>query len=78
MAEENSTFTLDKPLVGGARSASTRPTSTPRAARQFTMLLLGSDVSKEIRAGQRVKASGQRRHLTARMAKSTPRGQRQT
>lgn len=56
--KENSTFTLDKPIVGGARirvdSPDLNATALPDNA---TMLLLSSDISKEIPAlVERVKA----------------------
>lgn len=47
--KENSTFTLDKPIVGGARIRVESPDlNAPALADNATMLLLTSDISKEI------------------------------
>jgi len=47
--KENSTFTLDKPLVGGAKIRVESPDlNAPALPDNSTMLLLSSDVSKEI------------------------------
>jgi len=47
--KENSTFTLDKPLVGGAKIRVDSPDlNAPALPDDSTMLLLTSDVSKEI------------------------------
>ncbi len=47
--KENSTFTLDKPLVGGARIRVESPDlDAPALPDNSTMLLLSSDISKEI------------------------------
>jgi len=47
--KENSTFTLDKPLVGGAKIRVDSPDlNAPALPDNSTMLLLTSDVSKEI------------------------------
>ena len=47
--KENSTFTLDKPLVGGAKIRIDSPDlKAPALPENSTMLLLTSDVSKEI------------------------------
>lgn len=56
--KENSTFTLDKPLVGGARIRVDSPDlDAPALPDHSTMLLLSSDISKEIPAlVERVKA----------------------
>ena len=49
--KENSTFTLDKPLVGGAKIRVDSPDlNAPALPDNSTMLLLTSDVSKEIPA----------------------------
>lgn len=55
---ENSTFTLDKPIVGGARIRVDSPDlDAPALPDDATMLLLTSDISKEIPAlVERVKA----------------------
>ena len=55
---ENSTFTLDKPIVGGARIRVGSPDlDAPALPDNATMLLLTSDISKEIPAlVERVKA----------------------
>jgi len=55
---ENSTFTLDKPIVGGARIRVDSPDlDAPALPDHATMLLLTSDISKEIPAlVERVKA----------------------
>ena len=56
--KENSTFTLDKPIVGGAKIRVDSPDlKAPELPDNATMLLLTSDVSKEIPAlVERVKA----------------------
>ena len=56
--KENSTFTLDKPIVGGARIRVESPDlNAPALPDNATMLLLTSDISKEIPAlVERVKA----------------------
>lgn len=56
--KENSTFTLDKPIVGGARIRVGSPDlNAPALPDNATMLLLSSDISKEIPAlVERVKA----------------------
>lgn len=56
--KENSTFTLDKPLVGGAKIRVDSPDlNAPALPDNSTMLLLTSDISKEIPAlVERVKA----------------------
>ena len=56
--KENSTFTLDKPIVGGAKIRVDSPDlDAPALPDNATMLLLTSDVSKEIPAlVERVKA----------------------
>jgi phospholipid/cholesterol/gamma-HCH transport system substrate-binding protein len=56
--KENSTFTLDKPIVGGARIRVDSPDlDAPALPDHSTMLLLSSDISKEIPAlVERVKA----------------------
>jgi phospholipid/cholesterol/gamma-HCH transport system substrate-binding protein len=56
--KENSTFTLDKPLVGGAKIRVDSPDlNAPALPDNSTMLLLSSDISKEIPAlVERVKA----------------------
>lgn len=56
--KENSTFTLDKPFVGGARIRVDSPDlNAPPLPDNATMLLLTSDISKEIPAlVERVKA----------------------
>lgn len=56
--KENSTFTLDKPIVGGAKIRVDSPDlSAPALPDNATMLLLTSDISKEIPAlVERVKA----------------------
>ena len=56
--KENSTFTLDKPIVGGAKIRVDSPDlKAPALPDNATMLLLTSDVSKEIPAlVERVKA----------------------
>lgn len=56
--KENSTFTLDKPIVGGARIRVDSPDlNAPALPDHATMLLLSSDISKEIPAlVERVKA----------------------
>ncbi|HUX30552.1 MAG TPA: ABC transporter substrate-binding protein [Thiobacillus sp.] len=56
--KENSTFTLDKPIVGGARIRVGSPDlDAPALPDNATMLLLTSDISKEIPAlVERVKA----------------------
>ncbi len=56
--KENSTFTLDKPIVGGAKIRVDSPDlAAPALPDNATMLLLTSDVSKEIPAlVERVKA----------------------
>lgn len=56
--KENSTFTLDKPIVGGAKIRVDSPDpNAPVLRDNATMLLLTSDVSKEIPAlVERVKA----------------------
>lgn len=56
--KENSTFTLDKPLVGGAKIRVDSPDlDAPALPDNSTMLLLSSDISKEIPAlVERVKA----------------------
>jgi len=56
--KENSTFTLDKPFVGGAKIRVDSPDlSAPALPDDATMLLLTSDISKEIPAlVERVKA----------------------
>lgn len=47
--KENSTFTLDKPIVGGAKIRVESPDmSAPPLPENATMLLLSSDISKEI------------------------------
>lgn len=47
--KENSTFTLDKPIVGGAKIRVESPDmSAPPLPDDATMLLLSSDISKEI------------------------------
>lgn len=47
--KENSTFTLDKPIVGGAKIRVESPDmSAPPLPDNATMLLLSSDISKEI------------------------------
>jgi phospholipid/cholesterol/gamma-HCH transport system substrate-binding protein len=47
--KENSTFTLDKPLVGGAKIRVESPDlNAPALPDNATMLLLSSDISKEI------------------------------
>ena len=49
--KENSTFTLDKPIVGGAKIRVDSPDlSAPALPDNATMLLLTSDISKEIPA----------------------------
>lgn len=49
--KENSTFTLDKPLVGGAKIRVESPDlDAPPLPDDSTMLLLSSDISKEIPA----------------------------
>ena len=49
--KENSTFTLDKPIVGGAKIRVDSPDLTaPALPDNATMLLLTSDISKEIPA----------------------------
>ncbi|HJX57862.1 MAG TPA: MlaD family protein, partial [Thiobacillus sp.] len=55
---ENSTFTLDKPIVGGAKIRVDSPDlNAPALPDNSTMLLLTSDISKEIPAlVERVKA----------------------
>jgi phospholipid/cholesterol/gamma-HCH transport system substrate-binding protein len=56
--KENSTFTLDKPFVGGAKIRVDSPDlDAPALPDNSTMLLLSSDISKEIPAlVERVKA----------------------
>ncbi|MBW8363482.1 MAG: MlaD family protein [Rhizobium sp.] len=56
--KENSTFTLDKPIVGGAKIRVDSPDlGAPALPHNATMLLLTSDISKEIPAlVERVKA----------------------
>lgn len=56
--KENSSFTLDKPIVGGAKIRVDSPDlSAPALPDNATMLLLTSDISKEIPAlVERVKA----------------------
>lgn len=56
--KENSTFTLDKPIVGGAKIRVDSPDlKAPALPDNATMLLLTSDISKEIPAlVERVKA----------------------
>ena len=56
--KENSTFTLDKPIVGGAKIRVDSPDlNAPALPDNATMLLLTSDISKEIPAlVERVKA----------------------
>jgi phospholipid/cholesterol/gamma-HCH transport system substrate-binding protein len=56
--KENSSFTLDKPIVGGAKIRVDSPDlSAPSLPDNATMLLLTSDISKEIPAlVERVKA----------------------
>jgi phospholipid/cholesterol/gamma-HCH transport system substrate-binding protein len=56
--KENSTFTLDKPIVGGAKIRVDSPNlNAPALPDNATMLLLTSDVTKEIPAlVERVKA----------------------
>jgi phospholipid/cholesterol/gamma-HCH transport system substrate-binding protein len=56
--KENSTFTLDKPLVGGAKIRVESPDlDAPALPDNATVLLLSSDISKEIPAlVERVKA----------------------
>lgn len=56
--KENSTFTLDKPLVGGAKIRIDSPDlSAPALPDNSTMLLVTSDISKELPAlVERVKA----------------------
>jgi phospholipid/cholesterol/gamma-HCH transport system substrate-binding protein len=56
--KENSTFTLDKPIVGGAKIRVDSPDlDAPALPDNATMLLLTSDISKEIPAlVERVKA----------------------
>jgi phospholipid/cholesterol/gamma-HCH transport system substrate-binding protein len=56
--KENSTFTLDKPIVGGAKIRVDSPDlNAPALPDNSTMLLLTSDISKEIPAlVERVKA----------------------
>jgi len=56
--KENSTFTLDKPIVGGAKIRVDSPDlGAPALPDNATMLLLTSDISKEIPAlVERVKA----------------------
>ncbi len=56
--KENSTFTLDKPIVGGAKiRVDSSDLNAPALPDNATMLLLTSDVSKEIPAlVERVKA----------------------
>ena len=56
--KENSTFTLDKPIVGGARIRVESPDlNAPALTDNATVLLLTSDISKEIPAlVERVKA----------------------
>jgi phospholipid/cholesterol/gamma-HCH transport system substrate-binding protein len=56
--KENSSFTLDKPIVGGARIRVDSPDlNAPALPDHSTMLLLSSDISKEIPAlVERVKA----------------------
>ncbi|HWR75737.1 MAG TPA: MlaD family protein [Thiobacillus sp.] len=56
--KENSTFTLDKPIVGGAKIRVESPDlNAPALSDNATMLLLTSDISKEIPAlVERVKA----------------------
>jgi phospholipid/cholesterol/gamma-HCH transport system substrate-binding protein len=56
--KENSTFTLDKPIVGGAKIRVESPDlDAPALPDNSTMLLLSSDISKEIPAlVERVKA----------------------
>ncbi|MHB1085804.1 MAG: MlaD family protein [Thiobacillus sp.] len=56
--KQNSTFTLDKPLVGGAKIRIDSPDlSAPALPDNSTMLLLTSDISKELPAlVERVKA----------------------
>jgi phospholipid/cholesterol/gamma-HCH transport system substrate-binding protein len=56
--KENSTFTLDKPIVGGAKIRVDSPDlDAPALPDNSTMLLLTSDISKEIPAlVERVKA----------------------
>ncbi|MBW8330010.1 MAG: MlaD family protein [Thiobacillus sp.] len=49
--KENSTFTLDKPIVGGAKIRVDSPDlNAPALPDNATMLLLSSDISKEIPA----------------------------